>query len=162
MSIQAIVPFSINGENFFTHTSWFSEKQYNGWSSVPEENKNLAFYYSLSTISLVGIVSLHLFSSSGEPLLSSLCSPATEDFSLGLALSLWGATSDGLAFSSRNKVQNLKDLSQETIVAQLLFGKTRTQLSISERRTIKPSWIGARERTHILIKCICSKRCERR
>ena len=69
MSAQAVIPYSLNGENFFTHTSWFSQKQYNGWSSIPEENKNLAFYYSLSTISLVGIVIFLLDSSSEELLL---------------------------------------------------------------------------------------------
>ncbi len=59
MSVQAVVPFEINGEQFFTHTSWFSEKQYNAWTSIPIENKNLAFYYALSTVSLFGIVILH-------------------------------------------------------------------------------------------------------
>lgn len=58
MSVQAVVPFEINGERFFTHTSWLSEKQYNAWSSIPEENKNLALYYSLTTASLFAIVNV--------------------------------------------------------------------------------------------------------
>lgn len=35
MSIQSIVPVQYNGEQFYTHTSWFSEKQYNAWTSIP-------------------------------------------------------------------------------------------------------------------------------
>lgn len=35
MSIQSIVPLQYNGEQFYTHTSWFSEKQYNAWTSIP-------------------------------------------------------------------------------------------------------------------------------
>jgi hypothetical protein len=61
---QSVIPFSVGGENFFTHTSWFSEKQYNGWASIPEENKNLAAYYALSTVALAAIVTLSLCSSS--------------------------------------------------------------------------------------------------
>lgn len=56
MSIQAVVPFDINGDKFFTHSSWFSEKQHNAWLNIPKENHNLAFYYSLSTVSVLSIV----------------------------------------------------------------------------------------------------------
>ena len=76
---------------------------------MPEENKNLAFYYSLSTISLVGIVSLCLSSSSEGLLLSDLCSLAMEDFSLGLDLPLSVVMLDGLDFLNHNKVLNSKD-----------------------------------------------------
>jgi len=62
MSIQAVVPFDINGDKFFTHSSWFSEKQHNAWVNIPVENKNLALYYSLSTVSLIGIVKYQLLS----------------------------------------------------------------------------------------------------
>lgn len=67
MSIQAVVPFEINGEKLYTHTSWFSEKQYNAWSSIPVENRNLALYFSLSTVGVAAIVSCPLSSSSGRP-----------------------------------------------------------------------------------------------
>lgn len=60
MSIQAVVPFEINGEKLYTHTSWFSEKQYNAWTNIPIENSNLAFYFSLSTVSIAAIVNFHL------------------------------------------------------------------------------------------------------
>jgi len=63
MSVQAIIPITLNGEKYFTHTSWFSEKQYNAWTYIPTENKHLAFYYSLSVVSLVGIVTSLIFSS---------------------------------------------------------------------------------------------------
>ena len=64
MSVQAVVPFNINGEQFYTHTSWFSEKQYNSWNNIPVENKNLALYFGLSTIGVAGIVPLPSLSSS--------------------------------------------------------------------------------------------------
>ena len=109
MSLQSIVPISINGESFYTHTSWFSEKQYNGWSSIPAENKNLAFYYSLSTISLIGIVIFLLFSSSEEPPSSNRWRPAMEDSWLEWVQFLRAAISDGLDYSSHRKVQSTRD-----------------------------------------------------
>lgn len=75
--LQAAVPFTFNGEKFYTHTSWFSEKQYSGWTHIPNENKNLAFYYSLSTVSLIGIVCVPLLSSSEGLPSSPPSSPAT-------------------------------------------------------------------------------------
>ena len=41
MSVQAIVPFEINGQKFYTHTSWLSEKQYNAWNSIPNKTETL-------------------------------------------------------------------------------------------------------------------------
>lgn len=58
MSVQAVVPFDFNGQQFYTHTSWFSEKQYNAWTNIPKENQNLALYFSLSTVSIFAIVTL--------------------------------------------------------------------------------------------------------
>lgn len=54
--VHGVVPLKVNGETLFTHSTWFSEKQYNGWISVPTENKNLALYSSLSTVAFFGIV----------------------------------------------------------------------------------------------------------
>ena len=56
MSIQSIVPLQYNGEQFYTHTSWFSEKQYNAWTSIPLENHNLSAYYAFSTLAVLAIV----------------------------------------------------------------------------------------------------------
>jgi hypothetical protein len=67
MSIQSVVPFEVNGERLYTHTSWFSEKQYNAWSNIPVENKNLALYFSLSTVGIAAIVPLLPLSSSAGP-----------------------------------------------------------------------------------------------
>lgn len=74
---HAVVPFTFKGEQFYTHTSWFSENQYNAWSSIPAENKNLALYYGISTIGVVGIVNHHQCSFSERTPLSNLSSPAT-------------------------------------------------------------------------------------
>jgi hypothetical protein len=88
MSVQAVVPFNFNGEKFFTHTSWFSEKQYNAWKNIPEENKNLAFYYGLSTVSLFAIVINLACSFSARLPSSDPYSTATEKYSLELVVRL--------------------------------------------------------------------------
>ena len=82
MSVQAAVPFSFKGENYFTHTSWFSEKQYNGWASIPSENHNLAFYYSLSAVAFTSIVTDLQLSCSGGTNLSEVSLAVTTGFSL--------------------------------------------------------------------------------
>lgn len=95
MTFQSIVPFTFNGETLYTHSSWFSEKQYNGWSSIPQENKNLAFYYSLSTLSLVGIVTPLSLSSSEKTRSSNQSSAATASSSSVSEAPSWAPTSDG-------------------------------------------------------------------
>jgi hypothetical protein len=83
MSIQSVVPFEINGETLYTHTSWFSERQYNAWFNIPRENKNLALYFSLSAFGVAAIVTqLPLSSSEGRPS-SGPSRPATVKFSQG-------------------------------------------------------------------------------
>lgn len=63
--VHGVVPLKVNGETLFTHSTWFSEKQYNGWISVPTENKNLALYSSLSTVAFFGIVPITVVRSLG-------------------------------------------------------------------------------------------------
>jgi hypothetical protein len=58
--VHGVVPLVLDGETLYTHSTWFSEKQYNGWLSIPTENWNLAAYSSLSTVSFFGIVSATL------------------------------------------------------------------------------------------------------
>ena len=77
MSIQSIVPLQFNGEQFYTHTSWFSEKQYNAWTSIPLENRNLSAYYAFSTLAVLGIVQHRSLSSSAKAKLYAESSPAT-------------------------------------------------------------------------------------
>lgn len=55
-TVQAIVPYEINGEKYFTHTSWFSERQYRAFHNIPVENNNLALYFGLSTVACAAIV----------------------------------------------------------------------------------------------------------
>jgi hypothetical protein len=85
MSLQAVVPYDIEGNKFFTHTSWFSEKQHNAWVNIPVENRNLAFYYSLSTVSLIGIVNVRSLSFYAEVVRCSRFSRVT-----GRSLLGWG------------------------------------------------------------------------
>jgi hypothetical protein len=66
MSVQAVVPFSVDGEQLYTHTSWFSERQYNAWTNIPKENQNLALYFGLSTVGIFAIVTQLSLRSSGE------------------------------------------------------------------------------------------------
>ena len=53
---MSIIDYKINGETYYTHLSWLSTRQKRAWNHIPNENKNLALYYALSTLAVVAIV----------------------------------------------------------------------------------------------------------
>lgn len=53
---MSIIDYKVNGETFYTHETWLSSRQRRAWHNVPTENKNLAFYYALSTLAVAAIV----------------------------------------------------------------------------------------------------------
>lgn len=53
---MSIIDYKVNGETFYTHETWLSSRQRRAWHHVPTENKNLAFYYALSTLAVAAIV----------------------------------------------------------------------------------------------------------
>lgn len=55
---MSIIDYKVNGETFYTHETWLSSRQRRAWQNVPTENKNLAFYYALSTLAVAAIVIL--------------------------------------------------------------------------------------------------------
>ena len=125
MSVQAVVPFDFNGEKFFTHTSWFSEKQYNAWANIPEENKNLAFYYGLSTVSLFAIVKNLSSSFSAGPVSSDPYLVVTVKFSLEWVVQLQSVILVGWLSLNRKKGVKSKELFLRMNVVQPLFGEAR-------------------------------------
>jgi len=141
---QAVIPFSVNGENFYTHTSWFSEKQYNGWASIPQENKNLACYYALSTVAVAGIVAFTSCSYSEKLPLWDRSLAAMEKYSLVLEEPTSAVTSDGGLFWRLKKALNIQDWFRETIVLLLLSGEASHRLSTCARKTTRHSWADAR------------------
>jgi hypothetical protein len=57
---MSIIDYKINGETYYTHSSWLSSRQRRAWNHIPTENKNLALYYALSTLAVVAIVTFRL------------------------------------------------------------------------------------------------------
>jgi len=140
MSVQAVVPFTINGEKYFTHTSWFSERQYNGWTYIPAENSNLAFYYSLSVVSLACIVKYSICSSSEKQHLFAQPSLVMAKSLLELEEHSHSTMEAGSQFLDLRRAVKSTDLSQRMNADQLHFGKMKAKWSICETKTIQPSW----------------------
>lgn len=124
MSLQSIVPYHLNGEQYFTHTSWFSEKQYNAWNNIPVENHNLAIYSGLSTVAVIGIVHLEQSSSleKGWPFWT-----VTETLSLDSVLQLLLDILDGWLSLKLQKEVKLTEWFQRMNVDQPLFGRKKQQ-----------------------------------
>lgn len=57
---MSVIEYKVNGETYFTHETWLSSRQRRAWYNIPAENKNLAIYYSLSTLAAVAIVFLSI------------------------------------------------------------------------------------------------------
>lgn len=53
---MSVIDYKINGETFYTHETWLSSRQRRAWHNIPQENSNLAIYYTLSTVAVVAIV----------------------------------------------------------------------------------------------------------
>ncbi len=151
MSLQSIVPYHLNGEQYFTHTSWFSEKQYNAWNNIPIENHNLAIYSGLSTVAVIGIVNLEQSSSLEK---GWHFSTVTEISSLDSVLQLLLDTLDGWLSSKQQKLVKLTVLSLRMSVGQPLFGGRKQLLLTFGKKTTKPSWLEEKEGIQIFIEKI--------